>query len=173
MGPLAAHRDAELELDTCIVDAGSYDRPAIGDRPQPAGPLSVRDCTIAGEVDTVLLAEASNVLFAGTVRSRRFQDGCVRYSYLAPGSVVPQRFMCLPRDDVSELVVHVTSRRYGAPGYAQLSAQTARAIRHGADDGDEVGVFHAVSTAGREAALRAVLDDAIPIGVQLGIRYMT
>ncbi|MDB5069128.1 MAG: hypothetical protein JWM87_239 [Candidatus Eremiobacteraeota bacterium] len=173
MGPIVADEDVELELDTCIVDAGSRDRPAIGQRARPAGPLSVRACTVVGDVDTVLLAEASNTLFDGEVRSQRFQDGCVRYSYLAPGSVVPQRFMCLPHHGERKLIVHMTSRHYGAPGYMQLSAQTSRAIRHGADDGEEIGVFHAVSTAGREAALHAVLEDAVPIGIQLGIRYMT
>ncbi|MBX7167961.1 MAG: hypothetical protein K1X74_16625 [Pirellulales bacterium] len=64
-----------------------------------------------------------------------------------------------------------TSQRYGDPGLAQLSAVCAVAIRRGADDGSEMGVFHDLFIAQRERNLRERIDDFTPVGMDVVLRY--
>ena len=124
----------------------------------------------------------------------RRQIGCVRFSYLEPGSRTPRRFHCQP-DLVDEAVaaqVHdgalssaegrqvreqerlrvrprFNSVRYGTPAYCQLSDHCAPEIRRGADDESEMGVFHDLYQPQREANLQARLDDFVPAGTEAGI----
>ncbi len=54
---------------------------------------------------------------------------------------------------------------FGTPGCGVLTDQTAPAIAKGAEDGGEMGAYHAWRyTAGRDA-LAAKLADYLPIGV--------
>ena len=45
----------------------------------------------------------------------------------------------------------LTSARYGDPGYCQLADRSAAAVREGADDESEIGAFHHLQLARREA----------------------
>ncbi|MGH2627488.1 MAG: hypothetical protein ACRDHY_12660, partial [Anaerolineales bacterium] len=62
-----------------------------------------------------------------------------------------------------------TAERYGRPGYAQLSTDSAAEIRRGADDESEMGAFHHLYQPQREANLCARLDEYTPAGMQAGI----
>jgi hypothetical protein len=50
----------------------------------------------------------------------------------------------------------------GQPEYGRLADGCPAEIRAGAEDGGEIGALHDVYEARRRAALRAVLDDALP-----------
>src|SRR5262249_23102796 len=62
-------------------------------------PLTVSNTTIIGKVHTVTMQLASNSIFLsslskldsllGPVTADRLQQGCVRFSYIPPGSQVP------------------------------------------------------------------------------------
>jgi hypothetical protein len=136
--------------------------------------------------DTLQLA--SNCIFLGEppppvepgepldpVTVRRRQDGCVRFSYLPPGSHTPRRYRCQPQTsaDAARVRPVLTSARYGTPGYAQLAIGTPREIRAGADDESEMGAFHDLFLPLREAHLRTRLDESIRFGLEAGIFYAT
>lgn len=116
-----------------------------------------------------LLAQVEDSLFTGRVIADRRQEGCLRYSFLPPDSLVPRRYRCQPDAAVAHalearrrerprlsageqaaLVARVRSRlkpiftslRYGDPAYGQLHRSGPAEIREGTEDGAELGVFY-------------------------------
>lgn len=143
---------------------------------------------------------ASNVIFAAPVVADRTQAGCVRYSYIAPGSVTPARFACEP-DAAAAAAIKVlhasnptaaravideatrvasgaaaptfTSDAYGAPGYCQLAADCPAGITNGGEHGSEMGAFNFLMQPGRTSNLSARLDEYLPLGLEPQIIYVT
>jgi hypothetical protein len=97
----------------------------------------------------------------------------VRFSYVAPGSITPRRYRCVPDDAHPGVLPHFTSLRYGDPGYAQLRRATDAALREGADNGSEMGVLNALFQPQRETNLRIRLDEYLRFGLHAGIFYVT
>jgi hypothetical protein len=97
----------------------------------------------------------------------------IRFSFVPSGSLVPQRFHCVPDAAHPDALPHFTSQRYADPGYAQLRGATDRAIRDGADDGSEIGVMRPLCQPLREANLRLRLDEYLRFGLHAGIFYVT
>ena len=158
VGGVGADRDARMRVTRSIVDATDEAASAYAD---PAGdygaPLSIEASTVIGTVKTDLLELASNSIFLGTAVARRRQEGCVRFSYVTPGSVRPI----------------LTSSRYGEPGYCQISDRTSCEIGRGADDESELGAFHDLRLPLREAHLRARLDEYLRFGLEAGVFHAT
>lgn len=188
VGPLHSVADADVtfELSECIVDASSPDRfahaAAVGGG--SAAQAVFRDCTIIGKVHARLLQLVSNTLFfarradadppiTAPVLADRRQEGCVRFSYVPPGSITPRRHRCVPDAANPDVLPHFTSLRYGDPGYAQLRSSTSAVIRTGADDEGEMGVMHSLYQPQREANLRIRLDEYLRFGLQAGLFYAT
>ncbi|MFY9820644.1 MAG: hypothetical protein WAM82_04630 [Thermoanaerobaculia bacterium] len=65
--------------------AGASGPPAWLERVTLLGPAFVKELTLASEV-----------IFGGVVTAERLQDGCVRFSYVPPGSRTPRRYHCQP-----------------------------------------------------------------------------
>jgi hypothetical protein len=185
VGALQIEGDATVRLSDCIVDAGAPEAIAFaGIAPdRPGGELSVQDSTLVGKVRTRLMRLASNTIFfsrlapADTWKApvwvERKQEGCVRFSFVPSGSLVPKRFRCVPDDAHPDALPHFTSLRYGDPGYAQLRTATGASILEGADDGGEIGVMHALHQPQRETNLRIRLDEYLRFGLHAGIFYVT
>ena len=110
-GRISAFQSARVKISNSIVDATSEAGIAYssGESPNPLPGAAldvVKNCTIIGKVRTAGLRHASNSIFlAGLevgdlweapVWSDRRQEGCVRFSYLPPGSRVPRRYRCQP-----------------------------------------------------------------------------
>lgn len=81
-----------------------------GDGSSPGFALSVADAmleleqvTALGRVDARSIS-ASGCIFRDSVRAERRQTGCVRFSYVPPGSVVPRRYRCQPDREVAARV---------------------------------------------------------------------
>ena len=122
--------------------------------------------------DSILWAGlTSNDTWAAPVLADRKQQGCVRFSYLPAGSVVPRQFECVQQEAGSVPIFY--SLGYGAPDYAKLSPFTDKFIRQGADDGGEMGAFHFVLAPLRENDLRIRLQEYLPVGMEFGIFYQT
>ncbi len=147
--------------------------------------LDLSATTVHGEVRGRVL-DASDAIFAAPVTIARRQQGCVRFSYVRPGSGTPRRFHCQPDLAVSRLADPAlagrtraritplfTSLRYGDPGYGQLARRCAAEIRTGASDGAAMGAFHALQEAQREANLRLRLREHLRVGLEAGIFYRT
>jgi hypothetical protein len=184
-GALQVHVDADIQLVDCIVDAGSADAVAFeGTAPAGAGgAVTIRDSTVIGKMHMRLMALASNVIFFGRLATgdtwkaplwvERKQEGCVRFSFVPDGSLVPRRFRCVPDDRHPDALPHFTSLRYADPGYAQLRDATDRAIREGAEDESEIGVMHPLYQPQRETNLRIRLEEYLRFGLHAGIFYAT
>jgi len=120
----------------------------------------------------------------GVVKVARRQIGCIRFSYVTPGSRTPRRYQCQPDlveqaaptpadQEIERLRVRpiFNSTRYGRPTYCQLAYACAPEIKRGASDESEMGAFHDLYQPQREANLRARLDEFTPAGAPAGIIF--
>jgi hypothetical protein len=189
LGSLWVNGQATASLSDSIVDA--TDAFAVAyvatvdpatKQPQPGGALALQGCTVVGKVYASLLSLASNSIFwtalaasdpwAAPLWASRKQEGCVRFSYLPAGSIIPRQFECLEQGRGSPQPLFY-SLRYGAPGYVKLAPCTSDAIRRGADDSGEMGAFHFLLAPLRETDLRVRMQEYLPVGLEFGIFYET
>ena len=188
-----------VEISDSIVgdDSGSPDLSV--DASQTA--LSLLRSTFFGGV-LALSLNASDCIFAGIVEAVRRQTGCVRFSYVPPGSAVRRRYRCQPdletatridalrqaalpgvppaadedaiRIEVAALIRPLfVSRTYGDPGYGQLELRCADQIRTGAESGAEMGAFEFLKQPQREANLRDALAEYLRFGLEAGLFFVT
>lgn len=174
-----------IAISDSIVDATRFDcngqecsKPdceALGapGRPMAHAILTLRRCTILGCIQTHAIALAENSIFMGHVRVARRQIGCMRLCYVTPGSRTPPRHHCEPdlTTDKQSVRPKFNGVRYGQPAYCQLSEDCANAIRQGADDGAEIGVFHDLYQPQRKDILSARLKEYSPVGMEVSILY--
>lgn len=185
-GPLHIAGDAEIGLRECIVDATDAQSIAVRgpgpDELQAAGGLSLESCTVIGKVHARELTLASDCLFVARLASlgdpwaaplwvERRQQGCVRFSWVPPGSRTPRRYRCQPGKDDQRTRPHFTSLRYGDAAYCQLRESTPDSIRRGAHDESEMGVLHGLYQPQRETNLEVRLDEYLRFGLEAGIFY--
>ncbi len=129
----------------------------------------------------------------GKVSVVRSQRGCMRFCYVEPATAprTPKRFRCQPdvadaevwqahgdnkhERDMKRMMIRprFKSVRYGTPDYCRLDDGCAEAIRRGADDQSEMGVYHDLFTPQREINLRTRLEEYTPAGASADIIYMT
>ena len=188
-----------LEITDSIVgdDAGSPDFSV--DAPETA--LNLLRSSFFGRVTGSSLS-ASDCIFAGVVEARRRQTGCVRFSYVPPGSRVPRRYRCQPDLEIATRIDALrravapnaptsaqqaaiaaevdalirplfVSRRYGDPGFGQLELRCATQIRTGAESGAEMGAFEFLKQPQREANLRDALAEYLRFGLEARLVYVT
>jgi hypothetical protein len=141
--------------------------------------LTITNSTVVGQVHARQILLASNVIFLSAtqaadswgapVSADQLQQGCVRFSYVPPGSRVPRAYRCYS----GPLAPEFTSLRFGDPGYCQLTAASGNAILEGADDQSEMGAFHDLHQPQRIANLRVMLRDYLRAGLEAGILYAT
>src|SRR6185312_12785355 len=152
-------------LDSIVDGAGSA---AIsGPAASHSAPLTTERTTFFGTV-LVKQLHGSEVIFNDVADALRTQDGCVRFSYVRPGSHVPRRYRCQPDLEIEQeiadalqhnplltpleraeitqdvnnwLVPSFKAHNYGSPFYAQLHLGCPVQIRRGAEDGSEMGAF--------------------------------
>jgi hypothetical protein len=187
VGGIRSDPDARIQLTGSIVDATqesgvAYAAPANDDA---GGPVKAVNCTIIGKVNTDTLELASNTIFLASlasgdpwpapVQAQRRQEGCVRFCYVPLDARVPRRYRCQPATpaDAARVRPILSSARYAAPDYCQLSRRCALEILHGADDEAEMGVFHDLYQPQREAHLRARLQEYLRFGLEAGVFYVT
>jgi len=185
LGPVLAGIDARLSITDSIIDAGSPSAVAVAglDGVGWGPPLTLERCTVFGKVRVDALLLASDTLFlaalapadtfAAPVETRRTQEGCVRFSYVPPGSRTPRRYQCVPARDGDDAKVRPfpLSARYGSPRYALLPPGTSRLVLAGGSDGSEMGAYHLLFLSLREAHLRARLSEYLRFGQEAGVFF--
>jgi hypothetical protein len=164
-------------------------------------PLHLERVTVRGAVQVRQIDLATETIFEGTVSCERVQTGCVRFSYVVPGSTTPRRYRCQP--DLAETAAiaqaqaasgtpltpaqqnairaavrrrvkpEYTAEPYGAPAYLQLALHGPAEIATGAEDGSEMGVYCHLKQPQREANLRLRLDEYLPFGLNYGLIFST
>lgn len=164
-----------------------------------ACPLTVERSTLLGRT-RVRSLDARDSIFDGEVVCARIQTGGIRSSFVPPGSRTPRRLRCQPelaveaairerqrrkpqalQPELNDIRARIeaalspsfTSRRYGAPGYAQLRVGCPAEIATGAEDGSEQGAFSHLKQPQRESNLRIRLDEYLPFGLEPGLIYVT
>ena len=113
--------------------------------------LDLKRSTFWGPV-TCREVEASDCIFMREVTAERTQVGCVRFSYLAPGSNVPRPFRCQPQlaigAETNPAAKEMIARRVrplfesmnpAHPAYARLHAHGPEEIRRGGENRDRNG----------------------------------
>ena len=182
MGSIRTTDGCDVSITGSIVDALDPTDIALAglDSIGPAGQLTVSNSTLIGKVHASVITLASNSIFFASlapadpwpspVLTDQLQQGCVRFSYVPPGSLVPRCFQCRPAaDDPPTLAPQFTSLRCGDAGYCQLAAASGVEILQGADDSSEMGVFHDLFQPQREANLRNNLPEYLRFGLQAGL----
>ena len=184
VGALRMESLVTASLSDSILDATSRTNAAYAasDGSSAGGALTLQGCTVVGKVHSTLFTLVSNsIIWAGLAPhdswtapliADRKQAGCVRFSYLPPGSVTSRQFECVEQAEGSPQPVFY-SLRYGDPAYAKLAPSTDNAIRRGADDGGEMGAFHFVLAPQRETDLRVRIQEYLPVGLESGVFYET
>lgn len=184
----------------CAIDGGGT--PAIrglGAASAPGPPLHLERCTLRGGVSARQINLATEAIFDGVATVERQQTGCIRFSYVTPGSQTPRRYRCQPglaeRAEIARLEAagplteaerdairarirlrvrpEYTSQRYGDPAYLQLALTGPEEIATGAEDGSEMGVWCHLKQPQCEANLRRRLEEYLPFGLDPGIIYVT
>lgn len=193
VGGLFVNVGSTVSLSDSVLDSTSTSAVAytaavdpVTHRPAPGGALTMSGCTTVGKVYASLLSLISNSIFWAELSPQdiavvpplwsaplwavRKQEGCVRFSYLPPGAIVPRRFQCVEQGQGSPQPLFY-SLRYGDPGYFKLFSVTDDAIRRGAEDGGEMGAFHFVLAPFRETDLRTRMTEYLPVGLEFGVFY--
>jgi hypothetical protein len=172
VGPIQTRPGGEIEtltLTNSIVQAvGPV--PAIA---MSTGLAEISRCTILGPASLHRL-EASESIFDDIVTVINTQDGCVRFSAYAVGSVPPR----LPRRYESvAIAAHAplfTSRDFGQPAYGQLLASVDSAIvtgakdatiSMGAEDGSEMGAYARDKNPIKKRSILIKYQEYMPLGL--------
>lgn len=133
------------------------------------GIAALRRVTILGPA-ALHRIEASDCILDDLVFVENMQDGCVRFSATA-GGILPRRYECVTVFPASPLF---TSRRFGQPGYAQLSLAAegqlvapakTDTILEGAENGSEMGAFARDMNPIRRRSLLVKYREYMPIGL--------
>ncbi len=185
-GPLHISAENTVTITASIVDAGgstevAYAAPGARDF---GAPLTITASTVIGKIATRQMTLASDTIFlaglteddtwTAPVNVERLQQGCVRFSYVPPGSQVPRAFRCYPGpNDTAPTAPAFTSLRFGDPGYCQLAPQSGAAILQGADNQAEMGAFNGLYQPQRVANLNTMLEDYLRFGLDAGIFFAT
>ena len=97
-GPDVRLDPIRLCISDSILDATSPREEAIGAPGCPVAHavLTIARSTVIGEVHVRAIELGENSLFDGRITVARRQHGCLRFSYVEPGSRTPPRFHCQP-----------------------------------------------------------------------------
>jgi hypothetical protein len=153
---VATGRTISLAVEDSILDshpAGSSD--AL-DAPQVS--VAAARCTVRGRLHGDIL-DATDCLFDGPVEVVDQFHGCVRFSRVDDGSVLPRRHQ----------VIHDPPRFVALdprePAYLRLHERAPAAILRGAEDGSELGVFARRKLPERIEGLARRLAEHTPAGL--------
>lgn len=134
-----------------------------------SGLADLSRCTVVGPAYVHRL-EASECILDNVVTVENTQDGCVRFSAWATGSVIPRRYESVEIQPNAPLF---NSRAFGQPGYAQLLESVDNAIvsgspatiSAGAEHGSEMGAFAAQANPIKERSLLLKYQEYMPLGL--------
>ncbi|MFN9645970.1 MAG: hypothetical protein ACK6BG_12840 [Cyanobacteriota bacterium] len=191
-GPLALEPGGEtgqVAISGSILSADGATLPALA-----AQGLDARMCDVSlfGTARTKSL-EATGCLFTQSLSVTRTQEGCLRYSSIAPDpdpdSRLPRRFRCQPDltlaaaqerkgstlspTEVATVVLAAQplflDESFDEPTCALLHPLCPASIREGGEGGTEMGVFGPAGSSLQRANLASLFDDFIPFGLEAAI----
>jgi hypothetical protein len=135
---------------------------ATGTADQPGPPMTIERSTMLGPAFVRAIPLASETIFAHLVTATERQRGCVRFSYLTPGSTTPRRYRCQP--DL-EIASRIESAEAAAANAGTTLTQAGRAAITAEVEGWLVPAFTALPY-GHPAYVQ--LDRTCPVQVVKG-----
>ena len=94
------------------------------------------------------------------------QRGCVRYSYVAPGSSTARQYRCV---DSPPPAFVSTDRAHRA--YAVLAVEDGSPLRSGAENGGEYGALNPLRWTDRRRNVVTTLADYLRLGATAGVTH--
>jgi hypothetical protein len=155
---------------TTLTDlALESDRPAIAGSPggrQPGPPATLERVTIFGMSHVKELTLASEVIFVDPVRAAHRQAGCVRFSYVAPGSRTPQCYRCQP--DLGVTTETVEAKEQAQADNVVLTPAASEAIEASVEARVRASIVPAFTSTHYGAAAYAQLSQVCPCEITTG-----
>ena len=147
-----------IEADTTIVDGSELDTGCAFAADGSAVSVSLRHCTVLGDVCGMERAQAVDSIVDGRLQTRGDQARIeLQSSYSYQGALPDPVFV---------------SRRFGDPGYCRLDDRCPADIATGAHDQSEMGVFHDSFTPQRTQLLERRCDENTPLTMRSSIVYV-
>jgi hypothetical protein len=144
-----------LVITDSVIDAATGNE-AI----RSSGPLvEIEGSTVIGTTSVPVL-EASHAIFAGLVAVEDRFHGCIRFSAVPSGSVLPRR-----HEVVEGLDPRFLSLDRHSPGHVRLTDQSPPALVSGGENGSELGAFHHLLATQRLDAFQRRLTESTPAGL--------
>ncbi|SFF76504.1 hypothetical protein SAMN05518801_101349 [Novosphingobium sp. CF614] len=153
----------------------------LGPLAMPGARASLAGMTVTG-LAQLQSVSATDTIFARTLIATRRQVGCLRFSYVPPGSSGPRQFRCQPDLAIKEagagadaaaiaarLGLAFDTLEPGAAGFARLSWRCDPAITAGAESGGAMGVWRFLEETQRRANLDIALDEYLGLGLEAGL----
>jgi len=106
---------------------------------------------------------ATEALITGKVSVTDTQSGCFRFSAAPKASRLPHPFESFLYG--SDARHWFTSRKFGDPGYAQLSDTAPVALKEGGENGTEMGAFNMLLNPVKFDGLKTKIDEYMPFGL--------
>jgi hypothetical protein len=185
-----------LALLDCAVD-GRGGAAIAGPAANSAGPACrIERSTLRGAVRVRQMDLGSDSIFDGQIDADRQQTGCIRFSYVRPGSQTPRRYRCQPdlairraldaagpltpaQADMLRAEVRMrvrpeyTTEAYGQPAWLQLHRTGPEEIATGSEDGAEMGMWCHLKQPQRAANLTIRLQEYLPFGLEPALIRVT
>ncbi len=147
-----------IEADTSIIDGSKLAPARALDAEDSAVSVSLRRCTILGDVWGVDRVEALDSIIDGELETRANDAGVEPQSTYTRESGLPDPVF--------------VSRRLGDPGYCRLADDCPEEVATGAGDRSEMGVFHDLFTPQRKHLLERRREESTPLAMRSSIVYV-
>ena len=153
------------EVGSVAVTASVVDGAGAAAIDAPGGRVELDAVTTLGVVNAHEL-HASDCLLAAAATAAIRQRGCVRYSFVAPGSATGRQYRCV---DTPPPAFVSTDRAHRA--YAALAVEDDSPLRTGAENGGEYGAFNALRWTDRRRNVVTTLADYLRLGTTAGVTH--
>ena len=148
----------KLVIEDSILQSVDDNEPVLR---TTSGDVELRRVTLIGNAYVHRL-HASEALVASLMNVTDTQNGCFRFGAAAQGSRLPHAYQS---HVLSNSRSQFESLRFGHPGYARLRPSAPETIRCGAENGGEIGAFHALLEPIKLKSLKAKVDEYAPFGL--------
>ncbi len=141
------------------------------------GLVRLEYCTVLDDCECKNL-HASDCVFDGAILGVDLEnvDLCVRFSRIPPDFAETLPELIHNNDTITNPAAFLTTDRavfwaedFGAPGCAVLHPATPESIAAGAEDGGEMGAYHAWRYVAAAAAVIDKLNDFLPVGIGVAL----
>lgn len=161
-GPIYTRNEGLVEkliVRDSIIQSVDSTLPAIN---LNAGEVEIDRTTIFGGMEIHRL-QASDTVVTGSVTVHDTQNGCFRFSAAPAESRLPKPYESFLF--VKDTNHWFTSRRFGNPGYGQLSETAPLDLHRGAENGSEMGAFNSQIVPIKHDSLQAKVEEYMPFGL--------